>query len=609
MAHKQILQRHPTRCRRLRPTRLLLAAALFSLLDSHTSQGQDQSRAVLNSSNQTNEPRSEYSRNERIDELCLRLARIVERPAHEQHYEQITAEATRMLENSRSASDREQLRELLNTINQHRTSLEQSPVERTPARVAVATDYFEDAYVMPAQFQRSSTTGQMSSGGQMPSFNAPTQRTPANFNVRLARAPKMLGDFFGVGGSSSQIFQSIGEIGVADEGPGLFAPQGPFNVVSLVEQSGSDFLYVFGPPIPFGELLIDRQNDFNEDGISDFVLSADPTKAGITGLSTDVSYAAVSNGIVTPSTHNLYDLFEFHEIVLPSPGDIIGRVRLSENNSAMPQDRVYFDYSYFHNVPLSFGGVAVHRFAPGAEKTFLDGMASVEVRVPTGLSLSSDIVSGAPADVSHGEFGNIVISPKVLLAETESVAFAAGCGVALPTADDIIVTDTNGNLLLLVNNEAVHLLPYLAFLYAPNNSPFFGHAFLTLDLDMGGNSAFADPDGNGFRQVGVLNDQNLISTHIALGSWIYQNASRAVRLQGIALSAELHTTNSLNDADSVALGSGRLGNPNANLSLVNATFGAHAQVCQTTFTAGYCTPLSSNRVFDGELRIFVNRAF
>jgi hypothetical protein len=46
------------------------------------------------------------------------------------------------------------------------------------------------------------------------------------------------------------------------------------------------------------------------------------------------------------------------------------------------------------------------------------------------------------------------------------------------------------------------------------------------------------------------------------------------------------------------------------LSIVNLTIGATAVFGQaTTVTAGYGTPVSTDRVFDGEFRVMLNRYF
>ncbi len=46
------------------------------------------------------------------------------------------------------------------------------------------------------------------------------------------------------------------------------------------------------------------------------------------------------------------------------------------------------------------------------------------------------------------------------------------------------------------------------------------------------------------------------------------------------------------------------------ISILDLTVGAHVELHKnTTLTAGYCVPLTSEREFDGEFRFFVNRRF
>ncbi len=70
-------------------------------------------------------------------------------------------------------------------------------------------------------------------------------------------------------------------------------------------------------------------------------------------------------------------------VTIPSPsaGGVVGRTKISDDNSPLPRDRVIFNYDYFDNAQLTSTGVNVHRFSPGFEKTFFDQMASIEVRV------------------------------------------------------------------------------------------------------------------------------------------------------------------------------------------------------------------------------------
>ena len=428
-------------------------------------------------------------------------------------------------------------------------------------------------------------------------------------NTSLGRAPRMLGDFFGSGFAPMS-----GEV---------FVGRAVHHITSIndfhrIDETGSQVVYFGGPggneplsffvfpdftgPDPPAPSVVDGLTSAGNQGDFVAIRTADTVDVfdSLTATMPDIMNASV------------FDIIQIVAMDLPAagPGDIIGRSRLSDNNSALPQDRVYFDYSYFHNAALTANGVDVNRFSPGIEKTFGDGIGSVEVRMPMGLTLNSSRISGAAPDTSHAEFGNMVIAPKLLLFADQNMAIAAGCGVTIPTADDVDVRMANGVDVLSITNEAVHLLPYFAMLYAPEDSNAFAHAFLTFDFDTNGAATYANVTGGGLERIGTWNDQNLVSLNVAYGQFLYQSCCRNDRLQSVAWSTELHYTATINDADTVAGGAFTVGNPNADLSLLNATVGGHVRLGQTTVTLGYTTPLtSSDRVFDGELRFFANRAF
>ena len=298
-------------------------------------------------------------------------------------------------------------------------------------------------------------------------------------------------------------------------------------------------------------------------------------------------------------------------LLVPSPAaaDIVGRVRIQDNNSPLPKDRVFFDYNFFHNVPFTSTGTDVNRFAPGIEKTFWDRQASVEVRVPMALTLDSNVLTDGLTDSSSGEFGNLACAVKFLLTSTETTAIAAGLGVAAPTADDLEIGMTDGTQLVRVDNDSTRLLPYLAMLWTPQNSTWYVQSFLTFDFDTTGNDVFANVNGTGLEKIGVWNDQHLATLSVATGSWFYQNFAPGNMLKRVGWQAEVHYTETLNDADSVVSGNFRIGNPDDELSLVNGTFGLNFHVGKTILTTGYAVPLAGDEVFDGELRAFVNRYF
>ncbi|TWU22577.1 hypothetical protein [Bythopirellula polymerisocia] len=459
---------------------------------------------------------------------------------------------------------------------------------------------------LPVQFQSGAQGGSSSrTSTRQASLSGNNQRTPQSFAVRLARAPNMMGDFLGQLSESGQMDLFIG--------PSVQQTTST-NDFHLIEDDGMKTVYVGGP----------------SGNIPGSIYSPGPTPPApdlVLGLMSDVpglfyaqstldDYVDVYDdpSAIDPDIYNalVYDIYQEVEFVLPNPSaaDFVGRVRVQDNNSPLPKDRVFFDYNLFTNVPLNAAGVDVNRFAPGFEKTFLNKMASIDVRVPMALTLNSSISADGATDSSHSEFGNLSLISKFLLTSTETCAVAAGLGLAAPTADDMELGLSNGTQLIAIENDSTHLLPYIAALYTPERSNCFVLTYLTFDFDTIGNDVLANVNGTGLEQIGVLQDQNLVTFSLAFGSWCYENYTRGNMIKRIGWSLETHYTATLNDADTVSVGNFQIGDPNQDLSLVNQMIGAHMQVGKTIFTGGYGVPLtSSDRVFDGELRFFANRYF
>ncbi len=123
-------------------------------------------------------------------------------------------------------------------------------------------------------------------------------------------------------------------------------------------------------------------------------------------------------------------------VFAPSPGTtLVGRQKLADNASPLPQDRVFLGDTHFNDVLLTADGVDVDRFAPGFEKTFSDRLFSFEARFPFATTLSSDIVRGGVTNEDEVEFGNVALTLKALLYQYNGVSIAGGLGLSLPTAD------------------------------------------------------------------------------------------------------------------------------------------------------------------------------
>jgi hypothetical protein len=89
----------------------------------------------------------------------------------------------------------------------------------------------------------------------------------------------------------------------------------------------------------------------------------------------------------------------FGDFYVPDPSaSVVGRIKASENNSPIPQDRLFLDYTFYDDVPFLGQGIGVSRFVPGFERVFLDGVMSVELRMPFAQTLSNSIPIGATPD-------------------------------------------------------------------------------------------------------------------------------------------------------------------------------------------------------------------
>lgn len=287
-------------------------------------------------------------------------------------------------------------------------------------------------------------------------------------------------------------------------------------------------------------------------------------------------------------------------------------IKIAENSSTLPVDRVYFIYNHFHNAisvpqgpPQLLGDQNVNQYVAGFEKTFADGNMSLDIRMP----LRDEFQQNSPGfSQGSGVAGNLTLYLKQLLYATPDFALGSGIGVGLPTGADTftrVVTDQ-----YVIENDAVHLLPYLCMLYTPNED-WFVQSFVQFDFAANGNEVRTTVPQN--QQLGLFTEQNLLFLDVTVGRWLYENeqASLITRVAGIL---ELHYTSTIQDTDTVTnpasnFGPFVLSNQNNRLDILNLTSGLHFQCgTQANFRIGGVVPLKlePNRQFDSEVQFSFN---
>jgi hypothetical protein len=315
---------------------------------------------------------------------------------------------------------------------------------------------------------------------------------------------------------------------------------------------------------------------------------------------------------------------------LPTSGGGSRIGKIAENDSPIPRDRVFFNYNHFHNVfqlseqtlappgPPTIRQQPIDRYTLGFEKTFFDGWTSVEVRMPLigtfDTQLNTVGVSGT------GNAGNLTVVLKSLLSMSDTTAVGAGMAIETPTGSDTVARINTTNIRF--QNEAAHLLPYIGFVWSPDDPRWgwgdglFFSGFAQIDLNTAGNTvAVLDTNNVPATTLGLLNDQNLGFLDIAAGYWLFRDPD-APRLTGLAAITELHYTTTLQDVDRLtgtvnggAFTINAIGN---RFDVLNATIGLQALLFEaSSLRVAGVFPIGNEdrRLFDAEVQVQFNRRF
>jgi hypothetical protein len=314
---------------------------------------------------------------------------------------------------------------------------------------------------------------------------------------------------------------------------------------------------------------------------------------------------------INPQTHKPVTLAD---VVATSPSNLVGRFKVAENNSPLPGDRAYFDYNFFSTTVY---GVDVSRFTAGVEKSFFDGLASVELRLPFASTLDNQQVGfngiAFPTTTSGTatRLGDLLIVTKFQVARDDTWFLGAGVGLAAPTGPDVQVGTGSGNSLMQISNNAVYLSPYLSFLYAPDER-FYMQGFSSIDIDLNGNSVqfLSSSPKPHLDQIGHLRDRTFWTTDLAVGYWVYR--SNSAWITGLAPQLEVHWNQALDKVDTVAGDTGGIVGDSHVYSNVNLGTVLNIEIRNNSrLSLGVVFPVTgnNNRDFSAEFGVLFNYHF
>ena len=289
-------------------------------------------------------------------------------------------------------------------------------------------------------------------------------------------------------------------------------------------------------------------------------------------------------------------------IINPGGGGVVGRTKLSDDNSPLPRDRILFGYDYFQNVPLTPTGTHVARYSPGFEKTFFDGLTSLELRAPFASSIDNDLQIGQSS--RQTQFGNMSLTGKALLLAGENGGIASGMQMGLPTANNTTLSLPGGQPFLRIVNQSITLAPYLA-IYTTPTPRLFTQFWASTVFDTTGNRIDTSDSGGPPTASGRVFSQSMLSLDGQIGYRLYRNPQGF--LQAFTPFGELHWNSTLGTPETVTTPDGFIfGYQDPHFNELNATFGANAIWSNGLLTsAGVSLPLRSgdDRTFDYQLGI------
>jgi len=294
--------------------------------------------------------------------------------------------------------------------------------------------------------------------------------------------------------------------------------------------------------------------------------------------------------------------------------------KVSENNHPLPRDRVFYSFNAFDDAlkfDSSFDGAlfpatqsqTLLRHTVGIEKTFNEGDSSIEFRLPFFDGTTYGRTVGAESlAYDGGNIGNLLITAKTLLYESDAFAMSAGLGLAAPTGSD--ATIRVNSTLAKIDNSAVYLSPFFASLWTPSDE-WFVMGFSQIQVSANGDPVTLRDPLLGSSRVATVNAPTALSLDLSIGRWLFRDRTDAI-VQGMALVGEVHQFAALQDTDGVPTADPTdvgLRATDERLSLTTLTFGVHSVLPgNSTLRVAGVVPMDDDQ-FDGELIVQLNFYF
>ncbi len=298
----------------------------------------------------------------------------------------------------------------------------------------------------------------------------------------------------------------------------------------------------------------------------------------VTSLSPSSSFSSSSSfGSLAPSSHG-------SNVTIPYFGQ--GTFKVADNESPQTQDRFFINYNYFNDLNGSVPGggpnfhLQLNRETIGFEKTFLDGLTSVGLRVPVFQSSGSvPVPAGVNGDIGESDVGDLTFLFKFALLNDRVTgdSICGGLAVTVPTGPGVqtAVGDIHPTL----------LQPFVGFLFNLDRFYVLGFSSYAIACDS--------------------RDVNMWFNDLGAGYYLVRSRDPGTVITGIAPTVEAHVDTPTNHSNLNS--TCPIVAPEA---IVDLTAGIHFEFftrARLTFAAS--TPISGPRPFDWEGYVQLNIGF
>jgi len=266
--------------------------------------------------------------------------------------------------------------------------------------------------------------------------------------------------------------------------------------------------------------------------------------------------------------------------------------KIGENQSPLPQDRIYFTFDYFNNLNGTLNkrfeapvdNLQAYRYIFGLEKTFDQGRGSIGFQLPLDSLTADSTIHGnfaKPGGTSNA-LNDLTIYSKYILKrnpETGSL-ISAGLAVTPATGPD---TFAGAKYLTAVHDTTVQ--PFIGYLW--RRGDFYLHGFTAIDVPTS------------------VRDVTMVYNDIGIGYYVYKNPDPGAVLAALVPTFEVHVNNPLTHGDYT----NQL-DLTGTADVVNLTYGINALLGpNSVLTFGVVTPVTGPHPFTYEMLVLLNFRF